>query len=82
GQATVYTNRDDQMVEFKEGECIGLVRLVMESNPYTGVEFSQDAQLIRIHWQNIVDLIQKNPSFDQICAMQGREERRRLGLIL
>lgn len=82
GQAIVYTNRDEQPIEFKGGDCIGLVRLVMETNPYTGVEFSQDARLIRISWQDIVDIMQKNPAFDNVCSVQGREERRRLGLIL
>ncbi|MEI7769443.1 MAG: cyclic nucleotide-binding domain-containing protein [Chloroflexales bacterium] len=82
GQAIVYTNRGEETIEFKSGECIGLLRLVMETNPYNGIEFSQDAQLIRIHWDNVADLIKKNPSLDQICTMHGREERRRLGLIL
>lgn len=81
GTATVYTRENAKRIEFKAGDCIGPLRLVMQHNPYIEVSWTQDIQIVQIPWPAIEAILSTNLGFDDESTKLGRQERRQLGLL-
>lgn len=81
GTATVNTRENAKSIEFKAGDCIGPLRLVMQHNPYIEVSWTPDIQIVQIPWTAIEAILSGNLEFDDASTKLGRQERRRLGLL-
>ncbi|NTU81437.1 MAG: cyclic nucleotide-binding domain-containing protein, partial [Chloroflexales bacterium] len=76
GAITVYTN--SASLTYTAGDWIGPLRLVVETNPYTEVACSRDAQFVAIPADLIMSVTDENESFRKSCVLMALNERMRL----
>lgn len=82
GKATVFTKlKTVSSIEFKVGDCIGPLRLVVSENPYQGVEWTKDIQIVRIPYSLIHGYLSSFRKFDNEATLRGRAERWSLGIV-
>jgi len=81
GDITLYSKNNDKELRYRQDECIGPIRLVVEQLPFSRVGYSSDVQYIRIPWKIISYMMERSIGFTQTCLSLGHSARMSLDLI-